>query len=97
MLRELSLAIARELNKPERYMMLRLLPPSPMLFAGTAEPSAVVEIASIGGLGGDAPRRVTELACEHLPAVLGLSKDRIYVVFTDVPAGHWGLAGSTFG
>jgi len=97
LLRELSSTAARVLGKPESYVMTCLVPRSRMTFAGSFEPSCLVEIKSIGGLAGDRPARLTEAVCRLVPAALGVPPTRIYVVFSDVPAPHWGFDGKTFG
>src|SRR5260370_42102301 len=50
LLRDLSSTFAQLLGKPERYVMTRLAPRSPMTFAGSPDPACYVEIKSIGGI-----------------------------------------------
>ena len=48
-LKQLSLAIAGKLGKPEKYVQTIFEADVPMTFAGTFEPAASLEIKSIGG------------------------------------------------
>ena len=43
-----SKAVAAELGKPEQYMMVSLDAGVPMVFGGTAEPCAFLELRGIG-------------------------------------------------
>jgi phenylpyruvate tautomerase PptA (4-oxalocrotonate tautomerase family) len=97
LLRDLSVAVARELNKPETYVMTCLVPRATMTFAGSFEPACAVEIKSIGGLGGDAASRLTAAVSKLVHEALGVPSSRVYVVCTDVPASLWGLDGAMFG
>jgi phenylpyruvate tautomerase PptA (4-oxalocrotonate tautomerase family) len=97
LLRTLSSTAAQILGKPERYMMTCLAPRSPMTFGGTTEPACAVDVRAIGGLAGDAPKRLSEAVCRIVQEHLHVPKDRVYVVCADVPASLWGFDGSTFG
>ncbi len=97
LLRKLSSAVVEILGKPERYVMTSLVPRSQMMFAGTFAPACLVDVQSIGALAGDRPKQLTEAACRFVQEELGVPKDRIFVVFTDVPARLWGFDGSTLG
>jgi len=97
LLLDLSSTMARVLGKPERYVMTCLFPRARMTFAGSSDPSCLVEIKSIGGLDGDNASRLSEAVCALLGDHLGLSASRVYVVFADVPAPLWGFDGATFG
>jgi phenylpyruvate tautomerase len=97
LLRDLSSTAARLLGKPEAYVMTCLAPRSRMTFAGAFAPCCLVEIKSIGGLGGDRPTRLTDAVCTLVRDALGVPTDRVYVVFADVAATMWGFDGQTFG
>ena len=97
LLRDLSSTAARLLGKPEAYVMTCLAPRSRMTFAGSLEPCCLVEIKSIGGLGGDGASRLTDAVCRLVRDAIGVPTNRVYVVLTDVPAPFWGLDGATFG
>lgn len=97
LLRDSSSTTARLLGKPESYVMTCLVPRSRMTFAGSPEASCLVEVKSIGGLGGDRAKRLTEAVCKLVHDALGVPTNRTYVVFADVPASFWGFDGKTFG
>ncbi|HKK04847.1 MAG TPA: phenylpyruvate tautomerase MIF-related protein [Gammaproteobacteria bacterium] len=90
-----SALVAEALGKPERYVMVAMEPPVPMLFAGDDAPTAYLELKSIGLPAG----RTAELSaalCEMAEAVLGIDRDRVYIEFTDAPRAMWGWNGGTF-
>ena len=95
LLKNASQRIARALNKPEQYMMVSLEAGLPMLFAGSSEPTAFVELKAIG-LPTGKTGELSRLLCEWLEAELGVAKQRVYINFADVPAGLWGWNGETF-
>jgi len=94
-LKKASRLVANELSKPEDYVMVSFEPPSAMLFAGSAEPTAFLELRGIGlpvKKTGDLSRAL----CELVETELGIPKDRVYINFADVPANLWGWNGETF-
>ena len=69
-LKKASRLVAQELGKPEQYVMVSLEPPSAMLFAGSAEPAAFLELRAIGlpiKKTGDLSRVLCELVEAELP------------------------------
>jgi phenylpyruvate tautomerase len=95
LLKKASHCIAQALNKPEQYMMVSVETDRAMAFGGTTEPTAFLELKSIGlptGKTGEFSR----LLCELAESELGVAKQRIYINFTDVPASLWGWNGATF-
>jgi phenylpyruvate tautomerase PptA (4-oxalocrotonate tautomerase family) len=90
-----SRAVAGMLGKPERYVMVSIEENPAMLFAGSDEPLAYLELKSIGLPGnktGDFSASLATLLGEHL----GLPADRIYIEFADAPRSMWGWNGGTF-
>ena len=94
-LQSASALVARELEKPESFVMIALQPDTPMLFAGTDDPVAFLELKSVG-----LPARKTKLLCQALCELveqhLGIAKERVYVKFIDVNHGMWGFKGDVF-
>ncbi len=87
--------VAEALGKPEEYVMVSFEPSSAMLFAGSAEPAAFLELRAIGlpvKKAGDLSR----LLCELVAGELGISGERVFINFADVPANLWGWNGETF-
>ena len=56
-----------------------------------------MDIRSIGGLSGKVNGRLAQKVCALLQELLGITPDRVYLNFIDVPAANWGWNGSTFG
>jgi phenylpyruvate tautomerase len=95
LLKTASQRIAAALNKPEQYMMVSLESDLSMMFAGTSEPTAFVELRGIG-LPTAKTGELSRLICELVESELGISRQRIYINFTDVRASHWGWNALTF-
>lgn len=97
LLHDLSSAVARLVGKPERYVMVHLIPEQRMTFGGDSAPSAYAELKSVGKFSPDSTRKISAELCKSLGERLGVSKDRIYIEFTDAPGHLWGWNGETFG
>jgi phenylpyruvate tautomerase PptA (4-oxalocrotonate tautomerase family) len=94
-LKELSLLMAKETGKPERYVMIELAGSKSMLFSGSSEPLAYLECKSIGL----SPSQIQSLAAslnQLLNSRLQIPSDRIYIEFSNCSGDHWGWNGSTF-
>ena len=96
LLASLSKAVAETIGKPEQYVMVTVSQVA-MLMSGKPGDAAFADIRSIGGLGQDVNRKLSQQICKLLKDSLGLSPDCVYLNFTDVDAGNWGWSGSTFG
>ncbi|CAG1770028.1 phenylpyruvate tautomerase [uncultured bacterium] len=90
-----SQKIANELGKPERYVMVELTANPAMLFGGTDEPAAYVELKSIGLPAGQI-KALSKVLSSLLEDSVGIAPSRIYIEFTDVKGSCWGWNGSTF-
>lgn len=95
LLAEASRLVANELGKPENYVMVAIEPPVPMSFAGTTDPTAYLELKSIG-----LPESKTAGLSSALSGLIeqatGINKDRVYIEFADAPRAMWGWNGGTF-
>lgn len=92
---EASRAVAAQLGKPERYVMVSLEPNATMAFGGSASPLAYLELKSIGLPQG----RTTDLSkalCDLVNTKLGVPADRVYIEFADAKGALWGWNGGTF-
>lgn len=91
-MRSASTLLAEQLGKPESFVMIALQPDTPMLFAGSDEPVAFLELKSIG-----LPARTTKdlsvSLCKMIEGHLGIPPDRVYIKFIDVRHGMWGWKG----
>jgi phenylpyruvate tautomerase len=90
-----SKIVAGELQKPEQYMMVSLDDAVPMVFGGTAEPCAFLELRGIG-LPESKTGRLSQLLCVLMEAQLGVPQNRVYVNFAAVAPNLWGWNGETF-
>jgi phenylpyruvate tautomerase PptA (4-oxalocrotonate tautomerase family) len=93
-LKKASRLVAQELSKPEEYVMVSLEPLSSMLFAGSAEPAAFMELRAIG-LPAKKTSDLSRVLCELVESELGIPKDRVFINFSDVPPELWGWNGET--
>lgn len=88
-------AIASLLSKPENYVMLKFSYNPDMLFAGTGEPLAYVELKSLG-LPEEKTVNLSAKLSEIIANQFGIKASRIYIEFSS-PARHmWGWNGGTF-
>jgi phenylpyruvate tautomerase len=94
-LRKASVLLAKNLGKPEKYVMLRFDAAQPMMFAGSAEPCAFVELKSIG-LPENRTAALSRVLCQFLGDELKIPSERIYIEFTDARDVMWGWDGGTF-
>jgi len=95
LLKAASSAVAELLHKPEAYVMVMLETCPDMLFAGTSEPLAYLELKSLG-LPED---RTTELSagiCDFLQRSLGIAPARIYIELASPPHHLFGWNSGTF-
>jgi phenylpyruvate tautomerase len=94
-LRNASTLIAELLEKPESFVMIALETDTPMLFAGSDDAVAFLELKSIG-LSARKTKDLSQALCQLIEGHLGIAKDRVYVKFIDVKGSMWGWKGDTF-
>lgn len=97
MMRGLSATVAREMGKPESYMMVLLETEIPMLMGQSAEPAALVEVRSVGTISPDQARSLSKAIGEILEQSVGIGAGRVYINFAGVSPAMWGYDGRTFG
>ena len=90
-----SSTTASILGKPEAYVMATLESNPDMLFAGSAEPLAYLELKSIG-LPEDGKKALSSSLCQLITDQLSIDTDRIYIEFTNAERHMWGWDGDTF-
>jgi len=90
-----SREVADMLGKPERYVMVSLEHNPAMLFGGSDDPLAYLELKSIG-LPESKTAALSAALAGLLNSELGLSADRVYIEFADAPRAMWGWNGGTF-
>ena len=87
--------VASNIGKSERYVMVAFEPTQPMVFAGSDNPCAYLELKSIG-LTEDKAKSLSIVLCEFVDSQLGIPADRVYIEFADAPRAMWGWNRSTF-
>lgn len=91
----LSKATAEALGKPESYVMVALEDSVPMYFAGNDEPTAYLELKSLG-LPEDKTTTFSASLCSAIENEIGIPLDRIYIEFSGPDRHMWGWSGRTF-
>jgi len=95
LLAKASQAVAEALGKPESYVMVAIEANTPMLFAGTDEPTAFLMLKSIR-LSTDSTPGLSETLCSFIEETLKIPKDRVYIEFINAQASLWGWNSRTF-
>ena len=95
LLASLSRAAAEHLGKPEDYMMVTIGQRQRIIFAGSDAPAAFLTLQSIG-LPAAKLNALTAAICELMAKHTGIPANRVYTVFANVDAKHWGFDSSTF-
>lgn len=96
LLQELSLLMAETLGKPEQYVMVQMDVGRNMIFAGTDEPTAHVELGSIG-LDRDECPLLSKTICGYLLEKLKIEPSRVYIEFKELKRKKFGWNSKTFG
>jgi phenylpyruvate tautomerase len=94
-LKKLSAQAAEFLGKPEQYIMTALHNNTPMLFAGSSEPTLFMECKSIG-LSEGQTKELSRAFCTFFDAELGIPADRVYIEFSPASGALWGFNMGTF-
>ncbi len=90
-----SLLVSNILNKPESYVMVKVNESATLMFAGTHEPCALLELKSLG-LPEDKTAEFSQQLCEFMQQQTGVTGNRVYIEFSG-PARHlWGWDNRTF-
>ena len=93
LLEEISLLISSLTNKSKRFVMAKLDDNLEMYFDDES-PCCFLEIKSIGSLNpSEIAKPISKFVCESM----GISLDKVYISFEDVPASMWAWNGKTFG
>mmetsp|Transcript_33176 Transcript_33176/g.81374 ORF Transcript_33176/g.81374 Transcript_33176/m.81374 type:complete len:120 (+) Transcript_33176:48-407(+) len=88
--------LAEAIKKQESYVMSELQYNASLVFGGSDEPCAVVEVKSIGRIDEEKNAHYTVELCRFVFAALDVKPERTYIQFTDF-AGHcWAWNGNTF-
>ena len=95
--REASSLVASQVGKPEAYVMVSLRDSVTMSFGGTEDPTAFVELVSLGKIGGEINKTISAALCSFLQQKIGIPPSRIYIHFIDPARSDFGYNSTTFG
>jgi len=95
LMKQSSALVAELLNKSEQYVMIEAKHNNNMLFAGSQEPLAYMELKSIG-LDESKTQGYAESLCDFVERTLNISKSRIYIEFANAQRHMWGWNSKTF-
>ena len=95
LLKSASEIVAQILNKSENYVMVALQAKTPMLFAGTEQPTAFLILKSLRLPVENTPY-FSQTLCSFIEEKLQIQKDRIYIEFINPEPSLWGWNGRTF-
>ncbi|KAJ7423369.1 hypothetical protein BTVI_09990 [Pitangus sulphuratus] len=93
---ELTRQLSKALDKPAQYLAIQISPDQMMSFGGSADPSAMCFLYSIGKIGEQENKVYSKLLCDLLNKELKIPSDRIYVSFFNISAGNVGWNNTTF-
>jgi phenylpyruvate tautomerase PptA (4-oxalocrotonate tautomerase family) len=96
LLKDLSTLLARELGKPESYVMVSFERDAELLFGGSADPACFAALKSIGAFTPAQTKKLSALLCAKLSEGLSVAQNRIYIEFIDAKPHLWGYDGATF-
>jgi len=96
LLKSLSGELARELGKPEQYVMVSFQSLPALVFGGSGEPACFAVLKNIGTFTPAQTQQLSALLCKRLSDALGVAHDRIYIEFVNAQGHLWGHDGDTF-
>uniref|UniRef100_K3WCT1 L-dopachrome isomerase n=1 Tax=Globisporangium ultimum (strain ATCC 200006 / CBS 805.95 / DAOM BR144) TaxID=431595 RepID=K3WCT1_GLOUD len=90
----ISRALAAALSKPETVVMVQLCLDTPMLFAASDAPCAMIQLRSIGKV--DLEHNPTTVAAltDVVSQVLSVPADRIFMNLDDIERTNWARSGN---
>jgi phenylpyruvate tautomerase len=95
LMKKTSAFIAELLSKPESYVMIAIKPGTPLIFAGSDEPTAFVRLKSIG-LPKDRCSELSEKICGFVEQELKVPPNRVFIDFKDLARDMFGWNAKTF-
>lgn len=96
LLQQLSAELAKELGKPESYVMVGFEGGAELLFGGTSEPACFAVLKNIGSFTPAQTERLSAWLSQRLGSALSVPPTRIYIEFVNAQAHLWGHDGGTF-
>jgi len=95
LLNKASALVSQMLGKPEKFVMVSIETDKRMMFGGDGEPTAFVQLKSIG-LPTDRCAEFSGKICQFLSDELGIQPDRVFIDFKDAARNLFGWNGKTF-
>ena len=92
---KMSKLVAKELGKPESFIMVALETATKMVFAGTNEPTIFMELKSVG-LPESKTNDLSESLCDFAEQYFNVKKERVHIEFANAVGSMWGWNGRTF-
>jgi phenylpyruvate tautomerase PptA (4-oxalocrotonate tautomerase family) len=90
-LKALSSALAEGLGKPEAVCFVQVEHSTGLMFSGSKEPCAMINIQSIGGNFEPIVRPITDI----LVSIGGVLQSRVFINFSNFEMNAWGVDGVT--
>jgi phenylpyruvate tautomerase PptA (4-oxalocrotonate tautomerase family) len=94
-LKSASTTVADMLGKPERYVMVNIVHNPHMIFSGSSDPTAYLELKSIG-LPVDRTGDFSNQLCQLIQQQLQIPEERVYIEFSSAERHLWGWNSTTF-
>ncbi len=94
-MQEATALLSKVLGKPAQYIMVIPEPGTEILFGGSSDPAAFVELKSIS-LPEEETATISAALCTFLESTLGVPQDRIYIEFSNAERHMFGWNGGTF-
>lgn len=95
LLQKSSQLVSELLNKPETYVMVTITESTPMLFSGTDENCAYLELKSIS-LAENECQDFSNALCSLISDEIAIETSRIYIEFSNAQRHLWGWNSKTF-
>ena len=89
-LKSLSAELAKQVSKPESYVMTAFEAAVPMTFGGTFDPVCYMEVKNIGTMSPNQTKAMSQGFSQKINQILGVPVNRIYIEFADAKGAMWG-------
>lgn len=95
LLKEISVFISKLTGKPESLVMVQIRSNLPLIFGGSSDRAAFVQLKSIG-LAEDRCSEFSKKICDFVEQELRIPKNRVFIEFKDLQPNLFGWDGKTF-
>ena len=93
--RQASKLTADILGKPESYVMVKVSADHTLIFGGSNEPAAYIQLKSLG-LSENRTAEYSEKLCAFISKTLNINSNRTYIEFSSPERHMWGWDKTTF-